>query len=161
MKIAVPRETGSGERRVALAPESCRKLLQAGFTIAIESGAGAASWFTDDAYREAGCAVETDPAAMLEAADLVLKVNAPAAGNAGRDEVQWMRPGTILLASLMPLRNLETMRALADRKVSAFSTDAIPRTTRAQSMDTLSSQGPQEVAAGPSWLSPAFAFVPV
>jgi NAD(P) transhydrogenase subunit alpha len=139
MRIAVLRETGPGERRVALAPESCRKLIQAGFATAIECGAGAAAWFTDDAYREAGCAMETDPAALTEGADLVLKVNPPAADGAGRHEVQWMRPGTILLASLMPLRNVATMRALADRKVSAFSSDAIPRTTRAQAMDTLTS----------------------
>jgi len=66
-------------------------------------------------------------------------VNAPAAGPAGRGEIQWMRPETILLGSLMPLRNLEAVRALADRRISSFSTDAIPRTTRAQAMDTLSS----------------------
>lgn len=139
MRIAVLRETRPGERRVALAPESCRKLIQAGFSTAIEGGAGAAAWFADDAYREAGCAVETDPAAMTAAADLVLKVTPPAGDGAGRDEVRWMRPGAILLASLMPLRHLETMRALAERRVTAFSTDAIPRTTRAQAMDTLTS----------------------
>ena len=139
MKIAVLRETRSGERRVAMAPESCKKLAQAGFATAVESGAGSAAYFTDEEYRGAGCAIETDPAAMTAAADMVLKVNPPAIGQAGRNEVQWMRPGTIVLASLMPLRNVETVRALAERRVTAFSTDAIPRITRAQAMDTLTS----------------------
>jgi len=139
MRIAVLKETRPGETRVALAPESCKKLIQAGYAVAIESGAGAAAFYSDDAYREAGCAIEIDPAALLGAADLVLKVNAPATGAAGRNEVQWMRPGTVFVASIMPQKNLDAVRALAGRKVTAFSTDAIPRTTRAQSMDTLSS----------------------
>ncbi len=140
MKIAVPKETRPGERRVALVPESCKKLAQAGFSIAVEAGAGASAFFSDDDYRQAGASVEADPAALLGAADFVLKVNAPAlGGSAGRDEVACMRPGTFLLASLMPLRNLDVTQALAERRITAFSTDAIPRTTRAQSMDTLSS----------------------
>lgn len=139
MKIAALKETRAGERRVALTPETCKKLGQAGYAVAIESGAGAAAYFADDAYRSAGCAVETDPAALAAAADIVLRVNAPAVDAAGRNEVGWMRPGAILVASLMPLRNLEVVRALAARDVTAFSTDAIPRTTRAQAMDTLSS----------------------
>jgi NAD(P) transhydrogenase subunit alpha len=139
MKIVVLKETRPGERRVALTPESCKKLVQAGYAVAIESGAGAAAYYTDEAFREAGCAVETDAAALTGAADLLLKVNAPAVAPAGSNEVAWMRPGAILVASLMPLRNAEAVRALAARKVTAFSTDAIPRTTRAQAMDTLSS----------------------
>jgi len=139
MKIAVLKETRPDERRVALTPESCKKLAQAGYALAIESGAGAAAYFTDDAYREVGCSVEADAVTLAAAADLVLKVNPPAVDPAGRNEVQWMRPGAILVASLMPLRNAEAVRALAARKVTAFSTDAIPRTTRAQAMDTLSS----------------------
>ena len=139
MKIAVLKETRPDERRVALTPESCKKLAQAGYALAIESGAGAAAYFTDDAYREVGCSVEADAATLAAAADLVLKVNPPAVDPAGRNEVQWMRPGAILVASLMPLRNADAVRALADRKVTAFSTDALPRTTRAQAMDTLSS----------------------
>src|SRR6266850_1328149 len=76
---------------------------------------------------------------MIGAADIVLKVNPPAVDGTGRDEIPWMRPGTILLGSLMPLRNPEVVRTLAARRITAFSTDAVPRTTRAQSMDTLSS----------------------
>jgi NAD(P) transhydrogenase subunit alpha len=139
MRIVVPRETAQGERRVALVPESCKKLIQAGYEIAIESGAGEAAGFPDPTYREVGVDSQSDPAALLGAGDLVLKVTAPATGQPGRDEVGWMRPGTIYLGSLMPLRNLDAVRALAERKITAFATDAIPRTTRAQAMDTLSS----------------------
>jgi H+-translocating NAD(P) transhydrogenase subunit alpha len=141
MRIAVPKETAAGERRVALVPESCKKLLKSGYEISIESGAGAQAGFTDAAYRELGVGVDPDPAALLGSADLVLKVTAPTTGDHHRDrnETAWMRPGSIYVGSLMPLRNLEAVRALAARKVTAFATDAIPRTTRAQSMDTLSS----------------------
>jgi NAD(P) transhydrogenase subunit alpha len=139
MRIAVPRETTPGERRVALVPESCKKLIQAGYEITIESGAGEPAGLADAIYRDAGAAVESDPAALLGSADVVLKVAAPAIGSSGRDETGWMRSGAIYIGSLMPLRNLEAVRALAARKVTAFSTDAIPRTTRAQAMDTLSS----------------------
>ncbi len=139
MKIAVVKETRPGETRVALAPESCKKLGQAGYAVAVESGAGQSAYYFDDAYREAGCTIEADPAALLGGADLVLKVNAPAVLASGRNEAQWMRAGTIFVASIMPQKNLDAVRALAERRITAFSTDAIPRTTRAQAMDTLSS----------------------
>jgi proton-translocating NAD(P)+ transhydrogenase subunit alpha len=139
LRIGVLRERFPGERRVALVPESCRKLLQAGYEISIESGCGDAAGFTDAAYREVGAAAESDPNVLLGSADLVLKVGSPVSLSSGRDETAWMRPGAIYVGSLMPLRNLEAVRALAERKITAFSTDAIPRTTRAQAMDTLSS----------------------
>ncbi|MDH4130542.1 MAG: Re/Si-specific NAD(P)(+) transhydrogenase subunit alpha [Gemmatimonadota bacterium] len=138
MNIAVLKETRPGERRVALVPETGKKLIQLGYAVAIEAGAGTDAGFPDEAYAAVGVTIAKDPASMTGAADLVFKVNAPAFGG-DRDEVGWMRPGAIYLGSLMPLRNLEAARALATRKVSAFATDAIPRTTRAQSMDTLSS----------------------
>jgi H+-translocating NAD(P) transhydrogenase subunit alpha len=134
MRIGVPRETASGERRVALVPESCKKLIQAGYEVAIEAGAGDEAGFGSAAYREAGTAVESDRRVLLGSAALVLKVGPPSA-----DEIAEMRPGAIYLGSLMPLRNHDAVRALASRRITAFSTDAIPRTTRAQSMDTLSS----------------------
>jgi len=137
MRIGVPKETSPGERRVALVPESCKKLIQAGYAVSLETGAGESAGFPDAAYRDAGVTLESDPAAPL-AAEIVLKLNPPVT-NGQRDEVEWMRPGTVYLGSLMPLRNLEAVRALAARRITAFSTDAIPRTTRAQSMDTLSS----------------------
>jgi NAD(P) transhydrogenase subunit alpha len=139
MRIAVPKETTQGEQRVALVPESCKKLIQSGYEVFIESGAGVAAAYSDAAYRDVGATLEADPAALLGSADLVLKVNPPTTSPSGRDEVAWMRPGTIYLGSLMPLRNLAAVRALATRRITAFSTDAIPRTTRAQAMDTLSS----------------------
>ncbi len=146
MRIGVLKETSPGERRVALAPESCKKLVQAGYEVAIESGAGEAAGFSDAMYAEVGATPHADPAALAAASDLVLKVNAPLSSHSSlsaeapqRNEVSWMRSGSIYLGSLMPLRNLETVRALAAHKVTAFATDAIPRTTRAQPMDTLSS----------------------
>ena len=138
MKIAVVRETRPGEHRVALVPESCEKLCRAGFDIAIESGAGEAAGYADDAYRAAGAEVESDPAALAQSADILLKVNPPA-NRDGRAEMDWIRPSTIVVGSLMPLRSPREMEHLAKREATAFSTDAIPRTTRAQAMDTLSS----------------------
>jgi H+-translocating NAD(P) transhydrogenase subunit alpha len=139
MRIGVLKETAPGERRVALVPESCKKLIQAGYQISVEMGAGAAAGFADSGYGDLGVSVETDPARLAGAADLLLKVNAPATGRSGRDEIAWLRPGAICIGSLMPLRNLDVVRPLAAQKITAFSTDAIPRTTRAQAMDTLSS----------------------
>ena len=138
MRIGVPKETAPGERRVALVPESCKKLKQAGYDIAIEAGAGITAGYADEAYREVGAIVEPDPTALLGAADVVLKVGPPSTDEP-HDEVALMRPGAVYLGSLMPLRHLRAARALAQRGVTAFATDAIPRTTRAQSMDTLSS----------------------
>jgi NAD(P) transhydrogenase subunit alpha len=139
MRIAVPKESTPREQRVALVPESCKKLIQAGYEIAVESGAGVPAGFADAAYQEIGATIAADPAALVGSADLVLKVAAPALAATGRDETGWMRAGTIYVGSLMPLRNLDAVRALAAAKITAFSTDAIPRTTRAQAMDTLSS----------------------
>jgi H+-translocating NAD(P) transhydrogenase subunit alpha len=139
MHIGVPKETSPGERRVALVPESCKKLIQAGYTVAVEAGAGEQAGFSDAQYREVGTALETDPAALLGAADIVLKVSPPADRNGSGDEIEWMRQGAVYVGSLMPLRNLPIVQRLVSRRITAFSTDAIPRTTRAQSMDTLSS----------------------
>jgi NAD(P) transhydrogenase subunit alpha len=138
MRIGVPKETAPGERRVALVPESARKLAQAGYQVAIETGAGDAAGYPDATYRESGAVIESGGPALLGTSDLVLKVGAPAVGDSG-DEPGLMRPGSIYVGSLMPLRNHDAVRALAARGVTAFSTDAIPRITRAQSMDTLSS----------------------
>ncbi|MBK8725346.1 MAG: Re/Si-specific NAD(P)(+) transhydrogenase subunit alpha [Holophagaceae bacterium] len=140
MKIAVPKEVREHEHRVALDPASCKKLVQAGIGVAIEAGAGARAFFTDEAYREAGADVSTDLAALCGAADCVLKVNAPMARPDGSHEADLLKPGSLLLASIFPTRNLDAVERLAARKITAFSTDCIPRTTRAQAMDTLSSQ---------------------
>ena len=134
MRIGVPGETRVGERRVALVPESVKKLVGAGIQVAVEAGSGSGSFFPDDAYRGAGAEVVTGSAAVLGAADLVLKVQPPTPA-----EVGLMREGAMLLATLLPARNGDVVAALAARRVTAFSTDLIPRITRAQAMDTLSS----------------------
>ena len=141
MRIGALKETTPGEQRVALAPESCRKLAQAGYDVAIESGGGDPAGFPDAAYAEVGATLQPDAAALAGTSDIVVKVTAPAVETreGGRDEVAWMRPGTTYVGSLMPLRHLDAVRALASRRITSFSTDAIPRTTRAQPMDTLSS----------------------
>ncbi|MCL5966368.1 MAG: Re/Si-specific NAD(P)(+) transhydrogenase subunit alpha [Deltaproteobacteria bacterium] len=140
MKIAVPREIREGERRVALVPESCRKLVQAGIHVGVESGAGEAAFLSDASYREAGAGIESDVAGLFGSADLVLKVQPPAFNEAlGRDETDMMREGAKLLGTLVPARHPDVIEKLAARKISAFATDRIPRISRAQSMDTLSS----------------------
>src|SRR5215210_880568 len=118
MRIGVPNETAAGERRVALVPESCKKLLAAGYEIAIESQAGDAAGFSDAAYRDVGVSVESDRAAFLGLIDLVLMVTAP-----DPNTIALLRPGTIYVGSLMPLRHLEAVRALAAAKITAFATD--------------------------------------
>ncbi|MBK6423971.1 MAG: Re/Si-specific NAD(P)(+) transhydrogenase subunit alpha [Gemmatimonadetes bacterium] len=138
MRIAVPAETAPNERRVALVPESCKKLIQSGYEVAVEAGAGAAAGFADAAYTAVGAQVVADARALVASGDLVLKVNPPTHGGS-RDEVSWLKPGAIVVCSLMPLRNLGVVPPLAAKQVTAFATDAIPRTTRAQAMDTLSS----------------------
>jgi NAD(P) transhydrogenase subunit alpha len=140
MKIAVVREIREGEKRVALVPESCKKLVQAGIRVAVESGAGEAAFFTDDSYREAGAEIESDVAGLLGSADLVLKVQPPDVHPAqGRHEADMMREGAMLLGTLNPARHPDVVEKLASRKIRAFATDRIPRISRAQSMDTLSS----------------------
>lgn len=140
MRIAVPAELRADERRVALVPESCKKLTKAGIEVVIESGAGEKSYLSDAEYRDAGATIESDVAALLGRADFVLKVHPPMEHPAvGKHEVELLKEGTLLMATLVPTRNTDAVRRLAERKISAFSTDHIPRTTRAQSMDTLSS----------------------
>jgi len=140
VKIAIPMEVRPDEHRVALDPESCRKLIQLGIEVTMEPGAGAGAFFPDAAYLEAGVGQVADPARLLGEADFVVKVGAPGVRPDGRQETDLMRPGAMLLASLFPTRHLEAVTRLAERGITAFSTDCIPRTTRAQAMDTLSSQ---------------------
>src|SRR5712692_554256 len=100
VRIAVPRETAPGERRVALVPEACKKMIQAGYEISIESGAGDAAGFSNQNYSDAGVSIASERAALIAAGDLVLKVTAPAAA-----ETAAMKPAAIYVGSLMPLRN--------------------------------------------------------
>ncbi len=130
MRVGVPVETTPGERRVALVPETVGKLAGAGFDVVVDSGAGAAASFPDDAYTEAGAQVG-DP----WAADAVVKVRKPSA-----DEVGRLREGQLLVGFLDPLGDPGGVAALAARGVTAFAMESIPRITRAQAMDALSSQ---------------------
>lgn len=140
MKLAVPIERQQGENRVALVPESVKKLTAAGFHVAVEAGAGDRSHFRDDAFQQAGARIERDREALLGEAEFVIKAGVPLlAGTERGHEVGMMQPGSRLLTGLMPTRNIDVVRALAERGVTSFSTDAVPRTTRAQAMDTLSS----------------------
>src|SRR5512134_4121892 len=114
MKTAVVREVREGERRVALVPESCARLVKAGIRVAVESGAGLAAHFHDDGYREAGADVEPDAAGLLGSADLVLKVQPPAFNAAlARHEAELLREGAALLGTILPTRNPELLEALA------------------------------------------------
>jgi NAD(P) transhydrogenase subunit alpha len=135
MRLAVADESGPNERRVALIPESCRKLIQAGFQVALEAGAGQGAYLPDETYREAGVELVSGHGAHLAAADLVLALRAPDT----RADVPSLKRGAVWLGTLMPSRHLDAVRALARREVTAFATDLIPRTTKAQAMDTLSS----------------------
>jgi len=131
MKLGVPKETAEGETRVALVPDTVRRLVEAGVEVAVEEAAGAAASFLDDAYAAAGAEVVRDP----WDADVVCKVQKPS-----EDEIARLREGATLVGILQPLVDPATARALADRGVTAFSMDSIPRVTRAQPMDALSSQ---------------------
>jgi len=133
MKVGVPKETLAGERRVAIVPETARGLVKASIQVTVESGAGESAFFSDAAYIDAGAMV-TD-AATAFAADAVLKVQPPTP-----DEVARLRERSVLISFLQPATSADAIGALAKRKVSAFSLDLVPRISRAQSMDALSSQ---------------------
>jgi NAD(P) transhydrogenase subunit alpha len=135
MKVAVPREATAGETRVAAVPDTVRKLAGAGLEVAVEAGAGAGARLDDAAYREAGAEVAADAGHMLASADAVLKVQAPTP-----DEVARLKSGSVLISFLQPATQADAVRALAARGVSALSLELLPRISRAQSMDALSSQ---------------------
>jgi NAD(P) transhydrogenase subunit alpha len=135
MLIGVPTETAPGERRVALVPETIGKLTKAGHTVVVQRGAGLSASFTDEAYEAAGATLGADAAEVFAKAEFIAKVARPADG-----ELQTMHAGQTLLAFLAPLGDPQSVEKYAAQKITALSMDAIPRTTRAQSMDALSSQ---------------------
>jgi NAD(P) transhydrogenase subunit alpha len=135
MKVVALRETEPGERRVALVPDTARALAKLGLSLAVEAGAGAGAGVTDEAYEKAGVRVERDRTALLADADLVLKVQPP-----GDAEIAALRPGSALVAFLRPLDEPARAARLAERGVTSFAMELIPRITRAQAMDALSSQ---------------------
>jgi len=131
MRIGVPREVVPGERRVALVPETVQKLTKAGNEVVVERGAGVEAAFVDSAYEQAGARIVDD----AFDAELIAKVQKPTA-----DEVAKLKQGQVLVAFLQPLIDPKLAGTLAERGVAALSMDAIPRITRAQPMDALSSQ---------------------
>jgi len=134
LSIGVPKERTSGEARVALIPETAGKLSKAGLKVIVEAGAGQAASFLDDAYEKAGVTVAKDASSLYAEAGLVLKVQPPSL-----EEADQMREGGALVSFLNPVRFPEVIERLAKRKISAFSMELIPRITRAQRMDALSS----------------------
>jgi H+-translocating NAD(P) transhydrogenase subunit alpha len=132
VKIGVPKETAAGERRVALVPDAVGRLVSDGFEVLVEAGAGEAAYFDNASYEEAGARLV---ASVYGDADAVVKVRKPSA-----EEVAALRDGTVLIGFLEPLTDQETTRRLGERGVTAFAMESIPRITRAQSMDALSSQ---------------------
>jgi NAD(P) transhydrogenase subunit alpha len=134
LSVGVPKETMPGERRVSLTPDVVRKLANSGFRILVENGAGFNSSFLDTAYQEAGAEIVPDARTLYDSAKVVLKVARPTA-----DEIKLLRPDTILIAFLQPLVSPELVVELSKQGVTAMSMDAIPRISRAQSMDALSS----------------------
>jgi NAD(P) transhydrogenase subunit alpha len=133
MRIAVPKETAAGERRVALVPEVVRKLA-ATHEVVVEAGAGAGALIPDELYEEAGAKIAPDANAIWNA-DVVAKVAPPSSEEIGR-----LGPNSVLIGFLQPLTASETIRALASSNATAFALEAVPRISRAQSMDALSSQ---------------------
>ena len=135
MKVAVPKETAAGERRVALVPEAVEKLTAQGFEIAIEAGAGAEASFPDREYEPAGATIVSSREELLRAAEGVVKVRKPSS-----EEIELLPQGSILIAFLEPLTDAEGVERLARRRVLGFALESVPRITRAQPMDALSSQ---------------------
>jgi NAD(P) transhydrogenase subunit alpha len=132
--IGVPREVFPGEKRVATVPEVVEKLIKQGFRVAVETGAGDSAQIADDAYRAAGAEIVSDRAQLWAMTDIVFKVRAP-----DSTEVGLLREGGVLVSFIWPAQNPELMRALAARKATVLAMDSVPRISRAQKLDALSS----------------------
>lgn len=135
MLLAAPRETTPGEKRAAITPETTRKLRRLGVEVAVETGIGAAAHLADADYADAGARVEKNREQLLSEADLVIRVRKPEPG-----EVRLLRAGCIHISYLDPYNERELVRSLCDARITAISMEMIPRSTRAQKMDALSSQ---------------------
>jgi NAD(P) transhydrogenase subunit alpha len=134
MKVAIPRELHPGERRVAATPDTVKKLCKLGFEVTVEAGAGAQAQFSDAQYQEAGAKIQSDVRALWGSADLLLKVRPPEP-----NEVALLREGALLISFIWPVVNKTLLDLLAQRKATVLAMDQIPRITRAQKLDALSS----------------------
>ena len=135
MKVAIPKERAPDERRVALVPDTAAKLKASALDVSVESGAGVGAYISDEAYESSGVKVVKTAESLLKDADAVLKVQAPST-----DEVALLNSGSVLISFLQPATQADVVKALAKRAVTAFSLELLPRISRAQSMDALSSQ---------------------
>ena len=139
MKIGIPKEIYPDERRVAATPASVEKLIKLGYDVVIESGAGDAADYHDDTYQEAGAAIAVDTTSLWRESDIILKVRAPSEHpGTHKHEADMIREGALLGSYIWPAQNPELLQKLADRKVTTFAIDALPRISRAQKMDALS-----------------------
>ncbi|MEO1329630.1 MAG: Re/Si-specific NAD(P)(+) transhydrogenase subunit alpha [Pseudomonadota bacterium] len=138
--IGVPKEVAEGEKRVALTPESAGRIQKLGYNLKIESGAGEAASFSDAAYREAGVEVVDGPEALWSGSDIVMKVRGPEPHPAlGRHEVELLKKDQILISFIWPAANEEMLAQIKDKGATAIAMDAVPRISRAQKLDALSS----------------------
>jgi len=135
MKVVVLKEIKEGEKRVSLTPDGVKTLVKAGFECLIESGAGAASYISDDQYTKAGASISDNTKELLSLGDVHIKVNPPSV-----EEIGNMKKGSVVISFLYASSNSEIVQTLMKADISAFSMDAVPRTTKAQRMDALSSQ---------------------
>jgi len=133
--IFVPREIREGETRVAAIPETVQRLTRDGFSVSVQRGAGVRSMIADEALESAGARLSEDPASAYAAADFVAKFHPPTL-----EEADWLREGSLLAAHVWPFENKALCEKLMERRVTVFAMDQIPRTTKAQYMDALSSQ---------------------
>jgi len=140
MKIGIPKERRPGEKRVAASPETVKKFVGLGCTVTVETGAGLAADIPDSDYQAVGATIAADPATTLQDADLVLKVQRPMTAAEGNDELKLLKRGAILVAGLAALQQRDQVKAYAEAGITAFAMELMPRITRAQSMDVLSSQ---------------------
>ena len=140
MRIGVPKEIYAEERRVATTPEAVGQLMKLGFDVSIEAGAGVAASFDDDAYRDAGATVAADAETLWSSSDIILKVRAPGtSADSGQDEFDLLRRDQVLICFLWPAQNPQLLDRLAGLGVTTLAVDSIPRISRAQKMDALSS----------------------
>ena len=140
MKIGIPKEIRPGEDRVAISPETIKKLTGMGMEIVVQAGCGTGSCVTDQEYQDAGASVAPDAAAVLGAADLVFKIQRPMSAEEGTDEIGLIKEGAIVVGHMGALSSPKSAENYNARKLTTFAMDLMPRISRAQSMDVLSSQ---------------------
>lgn len=139
MLIGVPKESFPGEQRVALTPETAAHIQKLGYDIAVESGAGAAANFSDESYKEAGVSIVADAKALWAEADILMKVRAPGEHPHLGSEVNLLKKGAVLMSFIWPAQNEALMKLLAEQGVTVLAMDSVPRISRAQKLDALSS----------------------